>query len=169
MPRTLGQGAAFLFGFWLALWLLVPLSARAENSDLVELEAGLHAEVNAARERHHLVPLHRDSRVDAVAAAHSRDMVRRAFFSHINPEGENPPARLERAGLSGFALAAENVGMTSRGAPNREIVTGWLASPIHRKNLLASAFNITGVGIARAPNGTLYYTQLYLSVPRDEP
>ncbi len=57
--------------------------------------------------------------------------------------------------------------MTDRADPNREILEGWLHSPVHRKNLLAPAFNQTGIGIAVAPGGTLYYTQLYTTRPRD--
>jgi uncharacterized protein YkwD len=74
--------------------------------------------------------------------------------------------RLEAARLSGFTLAGENIGSTNRPAPNREIVTGWLNSTVHRTNLLAPAFNATGIGIARAADGSLLYTQLYVTYPR---
>jgi uncharacterized protein YkwD len=38
---------------------------------------------------------------------------------------------------------------------------------MHRRNLLAPAFNTTGVGSARASDGTLYFTQLYVTFAKD--
>ena len=59
-----------------------------------------------------------------------------------------------------------HAGTTSRPDPNKEILQGWLVSPVHRKNLFMPAFNATGIGIARAEDGTLYYTQVYVTFPR---
>ncbi len=149
------------------LGVVVLLGADApDHAPLEHLEAGLHREVNAVRARHGLVPLRRDAELDAVARAHSADMAHRGYLAHESPEGVNPAQRLVRAGLQGFTLAGENVGLTNLAPPNQEILRGWLASPIHRRNLLAPAFNATGLGIAPAPDGTLYYTQLYLTYPR---
>ena len=168
MPRTLVQGLAFVLGFWLAL-ALSPLGARAAGTAAphAELEAGFHRAVNRERAARNLIPLTRDATLDAIARAHSADMAQRRYFSHVNPEGRNPLERIQAAGVSGFTLAAENAGLTDRSEPNREILQGWLASPIHRNNLHAPPFNRTGVGIARASDGTWYYTQLYLTVPRE--
>ena len=173
MPRTPGQAIAFLLGLWIATWLLLPLlpggHANAEENPGEandRLETGLFRSVNATRTAQHRVPLERDGALDRVARAHSRDMARRGYLSHTTPEGLDPVERLARGGVTGFALAAENVGMTDRPDPNREILEAWMASAIHRKNLLAPAFNVTGIGVAAAGDGTLYYTQLYTSVPR---
>ena len=168
MPRTLAQGLGFLLGFWIALWLspFVIQVARADGGAHPDVEAGFHAAVNAHREARHLIPLERDPQLDAVAQAHSEDMVRRTFFSHVNPDGQNPLDRIQATGREDFTLAAENVGLTTRNDPNQEILRGWLASPDHRRNLASPPFNRTGIGIAQAPDGTWYYTQLYLAVPR---
>lgn len=170
MPRTLGQAVAFLLGLWFAL-LLAPGSvdvARADTGDapFADLEASLLNEVNAVRARHHLIPLRRAPELDAVARQHSRDMAQRNYLSHETPEGANPLDRIERGGVAGFTLAAENLGRTDRSNPNQEIVFHWMRSPDHRRNLLAPPFNGTGIGIARARDGSLIYTQLYVSVPR---
>ena len=167
MPRNLVQALAFLLGFWIAL-LLSPFTTWAADGEaaFAELEAELHRTVNAERAARHLIALERRSELDAVARAHSADMARRAYLSHLTPEGRNPVDRLEHAGLSGFSLAAENAGQTSKAEPNREIFGGWLASPVHRQNLHAPPFNATGIGIARGADGSFYYTQLYLTYPR---
>jgi uncharacterized protein YkwD len=167
VPRTLGQALAFLLGFWIAL-LLSPFTSWAgeDPAPFASLEAELHAAVNAERAAQRLIPLVRRVELDRVARAHSADMARRAYLSHVSPDGLNPVGRLERGGVEGFSLAAENAGATSKADPNREIFEGWLASPAHRENLHAPPFNATGVGIARAADGTYYYTQLYVTYPR---
>lgn len=171
MPRDPRSGLAFVFGVWAALALLGPIgSARgAEDPDprIAELEAKLHEAVNAFRRAQNLVPLERRESLDAVARAHSRDMIRRGYFSHDAPEGGSWVDRMREAGIEGFSLAGENLGQTSRAPPTREIVRGWKRSPAHRKNLTARPVNATGIGIARAPDGTLFYTQLYVSFPRE--
>jgi uncharacterized protein YkwD len=169
MPRTPFQAAVFLIALWATLLVLAPMVRAAERADdpaLARLEDALHESVNTVREREGLIPLRRDAGVDRVARAHSRDMVARGYFAHETPDGLTPPDRLARGGVTGISLAGENVGLTNRGDPNREIVEGWLASPVHRQNLLAPMFNVTGIGVARAPDGTFFYTQLYVTVPR---
>ena len=123
MPRTLGQAAGFLLGLWIAL-CLSPLTvrvSRAENHDaprFATLEASLHESVNAVRSDWHLIPLKRLTELDRVARDHSLDMARRNYLAHLSPEGVNPVDRLHGGGVTGFSLAAENAGMTSRGDPN---------------------------------------------------
>ena len=170
MPRSLPQAFGFLLGFALALWLS-PLRVEAIGPELPDpalapLEEALHASVNDVRAQRHLRRLRRSTALDAVARAHSRDMAARAYVAHQSPEGRNAVDRLDRAQLSGFTLAAENIGATNRTPPNREIVSGWLNSEIHRNNLLAPAFNATGIGIALTEDGSLLYTQLYVTYPR---
>jgi uncharacterized protein YkwD len=171
VPRTFGQGAAFLIGFAIALFL-IPLSVDVSRADetntaaFASLESGLWVAVNEVRARHHLIPLRRSAELDRVARSHSSDMARRNYLSHDNPEGANPLDRIQGAAMTGFTLAAENLGKTNRNDPNREIVESWLRSPEHRRNLLAPPFNTTGIGISRAADGSLIYTQLYLTYPR---
>jgi len=171
-----------LIGVWLAIVLLTPIAARGESrtvapaaavsgpsaasAELAPLEADLVETVNRWREARNLLPLARRPVLDAVARRHSADMATRGYFSHETPEGANPVDRIHAGGIEAFSLAGENVGMTSRTSPNAEVFHGWLASPAHYENLSAPAFNATGVGIARRADGTLFYTQLYVTFPR---
>lgn len=169
MPRTLGQALGFLLGFWLAL-LLSPFRIDAspdERAPFAELESSLLDALNRERAARHLRPLERRPDLDRVARAHSQDMAERRYLAHVTPEGHDPVDRLRRGGVDGFSLAAENVGRTDRPLPNREILHGWIASPDHRGNLFAPAFNATGLGIAKSPDGALVYTQVYVTYPRD--
>jgi uncharacterized protein YkwD len=180
VPRTPVQAIAFLLGLWFALWLSpfgargASLAQRAEGerrpavtgAPFAELEAELHRGVNAVRSEQHLIPLERRADLDAVALAHSQDMVARHYLAHESPEGANALNRLDSAHVTGFALAAENIGITDRPDPNHEILRAWLASEVHRTNLFSPPFNATGIGIARAPNGSLVYTQVFVTYPR---
>lgn len=171
MPRTPHQAGAFLIGLWIA-FCLSPLTVKVATADgratqgTAELEVALLEQVNAVRASHHLIPLRRAAELDRVAKAHSLDMVRRNYLSHHDPEGGSPVDRVSRGGLEGFTLVAENLGMTDHPDPNAEIVSRWLQSPDHRRNLLAPPFNHTGIGIARGRNGSLVYTQVYVTIPR---
>ena len=171
MPRDIAQAFGFLLGFWLALWMS-PLSVNATEARggpqaaYASLEDSLHQEVNAVRAQQHLIRLVRMPDLDAVARAHSQDMVQRRYLAHESPEGHIAVDRLHAARIAGFSLAAENIGSTDRSDPNREILTGWIQSPVHRKNLFSPPFNATGIGIAQAPNGALIYTQVYVTYPR---
>ncbi len=120
MPRTLGHALWFLLGLWLALTLLGPIGARGageQDPELARLEADLYAGVNAFRTGQHLLSLERRPELDRVARAHSEDMVRRGFFAHQNPDGEMWWQRLERAGVTGFTMAGENVAQTNQAQP----------------------------------------------------
>ena len=168
MPRTPLQALGFLLGFWLVL-AAAPWAAGASGADtegVTSLEVELHRAVNRVRAERHLIPLERRSDLDAVARAHSRDMARRGYFAHQSPEGELAVHRLERAQVGAFTLAAENLGATNQAAPTRAIVSAWQASEVHRRNLHAPAFNATGIGVARAADGRLLYTQVYVTYPR---
>jgi len=170
MPRTLGQAIAFLLGFAIALWLS-PFGSRASERSVpafASLEAELHAQVLAVRAERRLIPMNRRADLDAVARAHAADMAARGYLDHVSPEGANPLDRLQRSGVLGFTLAAENIGRTNRPNPTREIVEGWLASPVHRENLEAPPFNATGIGVARAADGSFIYTQVYVAFPSYE-
>ena len=170
MPRNFFQAAGFTFGFWLALTLLIPITAPwayAPDPELAKMEGLLAGDVNGFRRTRRLMEFTRDPALDAVARAHSQDMVDRGYLSHRSPEGDDWVARLRKAGIAGFAMAGENVGRTNKARPNHEILSGWIHSPVHLENLVARAYNTTGIGIAKAPDGTYVYTQLYLTFPRD--
>ena len=166
MPRTLGQAIGFLLGLWFAIWLS-PFGANADSlTSASALEADLHARVLAIRDREHLIPLIRRADLDEVARAHAADMARRGYMDHTTPEGRSPVDRMREGGIDGFALAAENIGKTSQSNPTQAVVDGWVASPGHRDNLHAPPFNATGIGVARAADGSYLYTQIYATFPR---
>ena len=97
--------------------------ATAPKLDLRAVEKMVHAVINRERLKRNLGELAWNDQVAAIARVHSEDMAKRNFFSHLNPEGEDPSARAARQGwtkskrVSGdqvvFGLG-ENVGLAGR-------------------------------------------------------
>lgn len=141
-------------------FLIVMMTASAGCSGLVLETPGteppphLQAEV---RELIRLVNYHRaaidckplvwDDAVGRVAQGHSEDMVRRSFFSHINPDGESPFQRLSDAHIS-YRRAAENIAAGQQTA--RGVLAGWLSSSGHRENIEECRYTHHGVGLDQA-------------------
>ena len=149
--------AALLLALTLTSSCLSPrIEARLDdNAALVEA-------VNRVRGEHRLRVLEQRADLARIALAHAEDMAHRSYLSHVTPEGLNPLHRAQSAGLDGFRLLAENIGVTSvRGDRRAAVIEEWLRSPDHRRNLLHPAFNATGVGITESPRGETLYVQLF--------
>jgi uncharacterized protein YkwD len=108
--------------------------------------------VNADRARHGVRALRGDGDLRRAAGRHSRDMVRRGFFSHVTPSGADLSDRLRRTGYihgRGDRDVGETLAFgTGTPATPRGVVAGWIASPLHHRVLLGSAFHEVGVGVA---------------------
>jgi uncharacterized protein YkwD len=50
--------------------------------------------LNRERARHGLSQLRTNGDLDQAAQGHARDMVKRAYFSHVSPDGSGPAQRL---------------------------------------------------------------------------
>ena len=98
-----------------------------------------------------------NSFISSVALDHSRDMLTgKSPFGH---DGFHGRIDLIKHRLGSFHVAAENVASGPMGA--REVVDGWLQSPGHRRNIEGD-FRLTGIGVATARNGMVYFTQIFI-------
>jgi uncharacterized protein YkwD len=124
--------------------------------------AALRERVDAVRSEHHLVALEPSEALAAVARGHAEDMARRGYLSHVDLEGRNPLERARAAGVDGFRLLAENIGASSVGGDRAAaVVEEWMRSTLHRENVLNPAFNASGIGVARTPDGTTLFVEVY--------
>src|SRR5690242_7242362 len=60
---------------------------------VADLERRVHELINDVRVEHGVAALAYDERLAKIARGHSRDMVVRNFFSHVNPDGRDATAR----------------------------------------------------------------------------
>lgn len=81
----------------------------------------------------------------------AKDMVKRNYFSHTDPEGRSSLDRIRAAGYltppcacAWMYRTGENLGKGQQ--TPAEIVRDWMASPLHRENLLNPAFKDIGIG-----------------------
>jgi len=105
-------------------------------------------------------PLAPNDTVAAVARAHSQDMGDNGYFSHFDRDGYGNSFRLLDAGLS-FSSFAENI--AAGYSTPQSVVTGWLNSPGHCKNLLRDRNTQIGIGHAIVDTGYRHYwTQIFI-------
>lgn len=140
--------------------LLVPVSGPAQHRSAAP-QASISREillyVNQFRQSKGLKPLEANSYISSIALGHSRDMLTgKSPFGH---DGFHKRIDLISHRLGRLHVAAENVASGPMGA--REVVDGWLHSPGHRLNIEGD-FRLTGIGVAEAPNGMVYFTQIFV-------
>ena len=144
----------------LALILAVlasPIWACEVPSELAGLRADLLALTNDQRAGAGLAALARDARLDEAAQAQACRMADRARLSHRGRWFAGLGRRLRRVDYA-YAVAVENIGEGHRSAA--EVVAGWMESPDHRHNMLATGVQDAGFGVARAANGRLHWSMI---------
>ncbi len=124
----------------------ITLDVTPQQSELTVDEASENRMVdlvNGERVKVGVKPLASDSKIVAVARGHSRDMFIRRYFSHIDPDGHDPLARMIAGGVS-FTVVGENIAY----APDVEVAhQGLMNSEGHRRNILDPQFHRIGIGV----------------------
>jgi uncharacterized protein YkwD len=113
----------------------------------------------------HALRLRWNERLAEVARAHSRDMLEQRFFDHIDPEGRTPAERISAGGVPWRSLG-ENIAINGT-VPGAE--AAFMDEPRfennHRANILNTKYTDVGIGIVQAPNGSIYITQDFVTIP----
>lgn len=119
--------------------------------------------INKERRKRRLDELSWDSRLAGLARSYSGKMARENFFGHRDSKGNSLVDRAREYNIKNWSGLGENL-YFSKGIddPTSSAVTGWLKSPGHRANLLNSSWTTTGIGIAKAKDGRIYITQVFM-------
>lgn len=119
--------------------------------------------INAERQRRGLRPLALDGSLTRLARYHSENMARGRFLSHTDRDGLDLQGRAAALGLRGWRMLGENIAYNQGFAdPTAFAVERWMVSEKHRENILNGEFTHAGLGVARAPDGTYYFTQVFM-------
>ena len=102
-----------------------------------------------------VTPAGRSVELTASAVAHSDDQAIHKTMGHIGSDGST---LADRVNLSGFRWSELGENVAVGYATADDVMTGWLASPNHRSNILKPEFTHVGVAVAAADDGTLYWT-----------
>jgi len=162
-----GRGVVLVMVAILGLTLaLMPGLARAQACpqppNAERLRAELMSLVNAQRVQAGLPRLAHAPRLDQAAQRIACDNAARDRLSHTGNDGSDLRARLRAAGYR-FRSANEN--LTQRRGGPAAAVQSWMASPVHRANLLDRRSRDYGGAVARAASGQLYWAMV-TAVPR---
>lgn len=111
---------------------------------------------NAQRSKNGLPALKADSQLSSVAQKKSVDMAQNNYFSHTSPTYGSPFDMMRDFGVT-YKSAGENIAQGQR--TPQEVVTAWMNSEGHRKNILSANFTHIGVGYEKSGN---HWTQMFI-------
>jgi len=119
--------------------------------------------INKKRAEFDLAPLVWNEDIAAVARVHSRSMAEFSFFSHRGLDNKLVSDRADAQKVVKWRAIGENIAF-NRGYkdPVQKAVELWLDSPTHRRNLMDETWRESAVGVAVAPDGSYYFTQVFL-------
>jgi uncharacterized protein YkwD len=121
----------------------------AAGGDPSAARAAILCLLNEQRKARGLAALREQGQLRTAAKRYAARMVREHFFSH---ERQGMIRRVRRTGyLRGFRRwkVGENLAWGAGAAAGpQEIVTAWMASPPHRRNILTRGFRSIGIGLA---------------------
>lgn len=119
--------------------------------------------INLKRSENGLPPLVWNEKTAGVARLHSANMAQFKFFSHRGLDGKTVDKRADSLGLKRWRMIGENIAaLRGYREPLSQVVECWMRSPGHRANLLRENWRESGIGVAVAPDGTYYFTQVFL-------
>ena len=142
-----------------AKWLAAFTEQELAVVDLVNQHRAAGVDCGAGGKKPPAPPLTLEPRLHCAARVHSADMSERAYFDHVNPDGEDPFDRMAKAGYN-FLQAGENIA----GGPDAAAaaVAGWLKSPGHCANMMDPGYTEIGVGFYEGSGPyTYYWTQTF--------
>ncbi|MGB1449211.1 MAG: CAP domain-containing protein [Flavobacteriaceae bacterium] len=167
--------------FFLSLLCVFIFSLQAfSQQNLPEITQLIFEKTNRLRAEKGLPAFQPLDSLDRLAQYHSNNMVEKAFYSHVDPEGLTPVTRAEKLGIMAwrqkgntFIGIAENIAQVpwfqnvsscgntrSSEALAQCMVEGWKNSPPHYKNIMGDYLYL-GVGIQFDKAGIGYGTQVF--------
>ena len=145
---------------------VAPVAARstAPVAAPTSLERRAFNLINVERRARGEAELVWDAELTRMARLHSERMAEQDFFNHTDPDGRDTVARAHDFGISGWHALAENIAYNAGDSdPAGFAVEHWLRSPKHRDNILRDGFTHSGLGVATAADGRVFFTQVFLT------
>ena len=130
--------------------------ANTTNAQLAQQVVTL---VNAERAKEGLLPLTANiAGLNSAAMLRAEEII--VYWSHTRPDGRSPFTTLGEFNVV-YQAAGENI---AQGQRNPEaVMTSWMNSPDHRKNIMSSNYKHIGVGVAADSAGRLSWVQLFIN------
>lgn len=127
-------------------------AANAQIQRIVEL-------VNQRRKEAGLAPVRVNATLASCAQQYSEVQAAQGAINHTGPDGSNPGQRLKRCGYA-WKHYGENLagGYVDAG----EVMTAWMNSPSHRKNIMNGKLKEIGIGFTHRENDPGQFYDYYV-------
>lgn len=112
--------------------------------------------VNIEREKNGLSSLVLDDKLNKAAKVRSDEIS--SYYDHVRPDGSSCFTAFREAGAS-YTSAAENIAAGQK--TPEDVVSAWMSSTGHRKNILTASFKKMGIGYTYARNGDKGYSDFW--------
>lgn len=159
-----------LIAILLAVVIISPGGGRIKQASSEELRAALSANeqrvvdlVNAERAKTGLPSLTVSAELTNSARAYASYMASANFFAHVGPDGSTLATRDQAAGYTGWTFLGENLAAGQSTAESA--MSGWMASPTHRANILSASPREIGVGFVTGGSYGYYWVQEFGTRP----
>lgn len=116
---------------------------------------------NAERSSENLPPLRSSELLTRAAQLKAEHMAEHEYYAHVSPDGRTPLYWLEKVGYR-YLNAGENLVIDR--TTSEQVVSAWMNSSDHRKNILRAQFTEIGVGIAHGRykgEDTIFVAQVF--------
>jgi uncharacterized protein YkwD len=129
--------------------ILPPPLKRLEKkkSEVILTKEGIINETNKQREKYGLPPLKENLILNKTAKAKADDMFKNQYFSHYSLTGEGIENLAKKFGYE-FLIMGENLAMGNFSS-EKELVSSWMESEGHRKNILNPKYQEIGVAVEK--------------------
>lgn len=133
------------------------------NTAIAATERRAFELMNAERQVAGLSMLEWSEQAAALARQHAQNMADGRFFSHRDANGETVDGRASKMGVKWLAIGENIATMKGYEDPAAKALETWMNSASHKGNILNGMYNQSAIGAAIAADGTIYFTQVFLS------
>lgn len=131
--------AAFCLIIWAIRFLLPTITIASPGIDSYDVMA----KINNERTQRFLPSLITNGKLLAAANIKSNDMLKRSYFSHVDPDGNYVWPTIIAQGYTPYSTLGENLAIDFFSASS--VVDAWMNSPSHRANILNQKFEDQGL------------------------
>lgn len=93
-----------------------------------------------------LATLTEDPTLARAAQMKADDMAAKGYFSHVDPDGNQPWVWFDKAGYD-YAYAGENLAVNF--SDSQDVQEAWMKSPTHHANIVKAQYTRIGIGVAQ--------------------
>jgi len=119
------------------------LIAKTDDVNAKINKTQIIALTNVERAKTGLSILSENSKLDSIAEDRVNDMFAKSYFEHVSPSGESASSVADKF-TYGYIVIGENIALGNF-ENTQALITAWMNSEGHRKNILSSSYTEIGV------------------------